>query len=924
MRRVETACRWLILLLFFFILIFGPLFYGAVEEWQVSILALSSIVIFISWTVSQIVDRRQQTVGRVPSTDYRVLSALLLVLPVLFVLLVILQMTALPDNLLGILSPTRNAVNKLAGIEGSTPVSIAPYTTKLWLFRVIAYSAIFVVGAHALSSRRQVLYILALIVVMGYLIAVYGLLQYLSRYSLPSFFERKYYLDRAAGTYVNPNHFAGYLEMCIPLALSIVFIGKRRAGTEGFPLGRRIINFLSEKLQDRRAILPVSAVVVMSLALVFSMSRMGIFSFAVSLILFALLLGKRHLKRLRLAILGSIVALILALSFWLGLNPVLKRYSVLAGGNLGRAHAWRMTGNVIKDYPVLGTGLGTFAHVSPNYQTHHTKFGHWQESHNDYLNLLSDAGIAGLVIGAGFLLAWYVYVLRLLSKKHLRTYQRSIAAGCIAGVSAILLHSIADFNLQIPANAVYFATLLGLAIAVLRIKEPAAGAHRAAGHSGERRTGSDSDRHPRARLKKAVLCLTAALLGIVVAPMIFGSFLAESWLAKSRSAKDLDGRIQALGNSISEDPGNPEAHYQLGMIEYWDRKNYRKAAGHFLEAVNRAPCAGKHHYRLGLAYSRLGEDILCERELSLAKKFAPMHGNLHFSIGYYHFFKWRRTGDTKPLADAISEFRTAARINGGYLYQALELVAKYLPEYEHLRNLVPDSPGYHHGFANFLAGKARWSEALTEYRKVWRLKLKADPSYRGDCELCLAVSRCYLMTGNTQDAKRGYLKALNLTDDRRRVFHAIRRDYQRAKLLHEGLRLLESLTKRFAYDFALQTEIANCHLALKDYDSAEKLLLELSDIRPSEQIYYQLHNIAMRRKDYNLAEVYAGSAVRLNPSEASHYCLLAKARAANRDYKGAVEALQRATAIDPKNESYKKELDRIRSHMLRENKQPPQ
>jgi hypothetical protein len=349
---ISSILKSLVLLGFFLILTFGPIFYGAVMEWQVCILVCTSLLMLLFWRFAQAAGDNGITVK--PSDNK--IFVFLYGLPIIFALLVLLQVLPLPVVLLKTLSLGKHTLNNLVGLEGNTMVSVAPHATRLWLLRIIGYICVFVVASQALTSRRSIIYIIGIIVILGYMNALYGILQYLSNNSLPSLFERKHYLDRAAGTYVNANHFAGYLSMCIPLALSILFLTRRSETGYGSGIIGRLITFVSDRFVYRKAILPLSAAIVMSLAIIFSISRMGIFSFVLSFVLFAILIGKRHTLKRRLAVFGLSVVFILGAGIWLGLNPVLKRFSFLDRDTIGRFEASKLTGQVIRDYPIFGTG----------------------------------------------------------------------------------------------------------------------------------------------------------------------------------------------------------------------------------------------------------------------------------------------------------------------------------------------------------------------------------------------------------------------------------------------------------------------------------------------------------------------------------------------------------------------------------------
>jgi len=911
--KMKTFCSWSILLGLLFILVFGPVFYGAVMDWQIGVLTIAAMVLLLSWILVKMSDSRRR-LEEITGDSLR-LRTLLVLLPVLFLVYVLFQVVSLPAALLGFISPERNEINVLCGVTGGSPISASPYTTYLWFFRVLSCAVVFFVTAFALNRRNHIMLIISVVVILGYILSFYGLLQYLSNEGLPSLFKRRFSRGKVSGTYVNSSHFAGYLEMIIPLAIAIVFIGKRKRGGSNSTAGRRIITFLSEKLEDKKLLLPLTAAIVMSVAMIFTLSRMGIFSFLVSLLVFGFLLGKTYKKGIRIAVFGAIVAVVLAISIWLGLNPLLDKYSLVTEGVSGRLGAWKMAGSIIADYSATGTGLGTFTHVSPGYQSLEMSGGHWGEAHNDYLNLFSDAGVPGIVFGLGFIVLWYLYVFKLLKRRSLRTYQRSIAAGCIAGVTAMLVHSIADFNLQIPANALYFSALLGLSISVLRIREKT--------HVSILEKTSSNNRNERSKAQKALQGFRLAVIpgiGILLVALITISVIttmsAQYYLGKALISVDNRVKKKFLKKSLELDTGNPEIYYYGALQNSKDGPDYLADLSEFSKAVEISPYNGKYHYRLGITHARLSNDQLSEKEFSLASKLAPMHPDLQYKMGYFHFYKWRRTGDSSLIQKAFSEFRIAAEVNISFLERSIAAVEKYITKYEHIRKLVPDIPEAHFIFANFLARKARWKEALEEYRTTWRMKAARDISYGGDELLVISLARSYLMTGKLSDARRGYLKAVKNSINAGRLIKAIRDDYAKAGREAEGLELLEYLRKASPGNEILEFEIAKTQVSLGKYDEAEQMLLSLCSVRPFEEAYLLLYKIAMRRNEYGLAQIYIDRAIDMASSSAQYYVLLSAAKKADGDLKGAAEALKKAISLDPSNKSYLEELREINRRIL--------
>ena len=156
-------------------------------------------------------------------------------------------------------------------------------------------------------------------------------------------------------------------------------------------------------------------------------------------------------------------------SVWIGLDPVIERFEVL--GRPGaleedRLPVWRDTVTLIRDYPVAGTGLGTYRWANQHYQT--TKFsGVYEHAHSDYLEFAAEIGIPGAVLL--FASLWALVIL--VAQRALvleRAREKILAAGCAGAMAAILMHGITDFNLQIPANAFIFSWIAGTAAALVR------------------------------------------------------------------------------------------------------------------------------------------------------------------------------------------------------------------------------------------------------------------------------------------------------------------------------------------------------------------------------------------------------------------------------------------------------------------------
>ncbi len=148
-------------------------------------------------------------------------------------------------------------------------------------------------------------------------------------------------------------------------------------------------------------------------------------------------------------------------------TPVVERISTLwqlAGiPNLkARMTVWGGILEMIKDHPLLGAGPGTFATIYTQYQPQGL-LSHYFYGHNDYLHFISEVGLPLIVVMLWTIISLFVQGFKKLNNPS--RLVRGIILGAMSGITAILVHSISDFNLHIPANAILFTVLAALVVA---------------------------------------------------------------------------------------------------------------------------------------------------------------------------------------------------------------------------------------------------------------------------------------------------------------------------------------------------------------------------------------------------------------------------------------------------------------------------
>jgi O-antigen ligase len=240
------------------------------------------------------------------------------------------------------------------------------------------------------------------------------------------------------GSYVNHDHYAGLMEMLVPIPL-VLSVGHVLRG------GKRVL---------------VGACAVLMAATIFlSDSRAGMLAFVFEMVLFAALtLGKRRSPHIALGTM-SVCDFILALLIFLGKVQVLGRLGDLTPGI--RMDITKDSLRMFSKRPLAGWGLGTFPTVYPSYRSFYTNL-FVNEAHNDYAQLLVETGLLGFGLMLWFLVGLYRYGLPT-SRRSEFQWDEAVSLAALLGCTGILLHSFVDFNLQIPANAALFYVLCGLA-----------------------------------------------------------------------------------------------------------------------------------------------------------------------------------------------------------------------------------------------------------------------------------------------------------------------------------------------------------------------------------------------------------------------------------------------------------------------------
>lgn len=382
----------------------------------------------------------------------------------LLLALIAIQLFPLPAILIRVLSPATSDLYRSAAKAAGTTLYFHPLSTDVFatFSRLVLYTSylmIYVVVVNNIRTRQLFMILLYAIFLSAVFQGVYGLYEFLSGNQQIFGYKKRFGLDSASGTFINRNHYAAYLELSLPLLISLVSgrISQLRAFRGN--LFVRIAHALDT--EGSQIILVLLMIVLVSIGLVFSLSRSGISFCILSLIAYLFLYRKARERLSGRTYLYLGIAGTVAMAIWIGLDPLLERFLRLneeleAGA---RWPVYRDTFRMFLHFPLAGTGAGTFDQVFPMYRTFATEV-YYRYAHNDYLQLFAETGLFSifLLISVGDL------ILDRLGRVLRRHFNRLsiVQIGAFCALFSFALHSFTDFSFQIPAIAVLGTIILGI------------------------------------------------------------------------------------------------------------------------------------------------------------------------------------------------------------------------------------------------------------------------------------------------------------------------------------------------------------------------------------------------------------------------------------------------------------------------------
>jgi O-antigen ligase len=442
--RPQTFASRFVFLTICVAVVMTTLAFGTVHYWALAVFSLSAVLI-VCFGVADAWASRSLRISLSP-----------LQLPLLgLIALAVVQ-----------LLPLRAIAPDTAGlpVSPSMALSLDPYATRLFIVQVASLLIYFGATLIFTDTPERLRLLVRTIMIFGFVLAIFGLTQSLTTGGSKVYWFRELTQSTAFGPFINRHHFAGYMELTVALPLGLLFSGAVE--------------------RDRR-VLYAFAVALMGIGLILTNSRGGMLSLGAEIIFLGIVASvgsKRSRQRsvranaraamMRAGLAFALVAVLIGGALYLGGSDAFSRLlgtPTASDPTTGRAHFWNVTLDIIKAHPWVGTGLGAFGVVYTRYDSHNGLF-RLEQAHNDYLQILSDGGMVGAVLGLAF-------VVILFRKGFARRetgdpFRRGVTTGALAGCFAVLVHSFFDFTLHTTANALLFLIMAAIATQDTRVDKP--------------------------------------------------------------------------------------------------------------------------------------------------------------------------------------------------------------------------------------------------------------------------------------------------------------------------------------------------------------------------------------------------------------------------------------------------------------------
>ncbi len=353
-----------------------------------------------------------------------------------------LSLTSHPVMLPAVLLLMFTSVHWAMGISASVPA-----TQMEWL-RWTGYLALALAAAETFATPDRLRWLAGTLAAAGAVIAVMAIAQHLTGEGKIHWVIEPSQGGWVFGPYVNRNHYAGVMELWIPLALGMA---------------------LAPDASFLRRWVWSGAALVMAASVVMAASRGGLLAIGVQVAVLVIATAALHGRKRAVIGLVAGVVLIAAFVWYVGSADLLQRFTQI--GTPGsttvdevsghRLEAWTGSLEIFRGNWLMGTGLDTFEpHFRSVRQYYTDKI--WTHAHNDFLQFVAETGVIGIALGLWLVIAAAREIVRNL-RRTAQTATGALLIGVACACLGFMVHGWLDFNFHVPANAAGFAVLAAIA-----------------------------------------------------------------------------------------------------------------------------------------------------------------------------------------------------------------------------------------------------------------------------------------------------------------------------------------------------------------------------------------------------------------------------------------------------------------------------
>lgn len=455
--------RWIMAMLLV-LLVWVPLPMASNRLWSMGLLIVLAVTLLLAtaW-----VWRKQSLLACVRLGKFK--------LPIFFFASIVtlswFQVIPLPSAVLEAISP-KAAEMHLPG--PSATVSLDLFQTHVAASLSFAYFSVFLVSLLTVRNASRLDLLARTLVFSALAQVVIGSVLFSLKADYRLFYVQLRHGERLMGTYVYFNALAGYLCMCLSIGIGLM-LARLGTGSEKKTAPHwkaRVVSAIAFVLSPKMRLRLYLVIIVIGLVL--TRSRMGNSAFFASMVvvgLAAIVLARKTAPHTIALIVSLVIVDVLVIGTWVGLEKVVERLEETKmtkdeGGKSesveARTEAARMSIPIVKDFPLFGTGGGSFYNIFMTYRSTTYGSAYFDHTHNDYVEIASEYGLVGLGLFGALVGTTLFTALRNMARRR-SNLPWGISFGVAMSIVALLIHSTVDFNLQFPSNALTIVVVLAMA-----------------------------------------------------------------------------------------------------------------------------------------------------------------------------------------------------------------------------------------------------------------------------------------------------------------------------------------------------------------------------------------------------------------------------------------------------------------------------